>query len=558
MPRGRKKSPQDSIDSILLAMSRRSDIDSGTLSHYFDRLDEEWTEGARDKVLHLLRTNDTSAHSAAVLILTELATGFDLRELEKFVADPTVSDMAKLSLAPILKELGSDITDDRIIEYLKDPEAAMLQMQARLLDLVGQSELGAESVLEDVTLMPVERRLGFVNWLGHSRDARAAYLLVPLMEHQPAKVATAAIDALEQLGTAAAHQTIPALNYLIANSTNRQLKQQARAALGRLTMQSAPGVEDAAMIRAQQQLPLYQARVSFVDGTGSQMIMISWQRPDGLLKGVNVLYQDQWGIKDCYGTDGMEIERWSELVSDVEEQGFINFQVSLEYCRALIADARALNKRTRRKLPIAYSIWRPYLAEDITSREDTTALPTMLAARPFNPDLANVARHGDQIYQMSEFESWLFEPLVDILPYINRYWLIYNVFDMLSTGTSQSGRGRRKGQKSQKPQRPNLDALVSEALEALIDEDWRTLYEARLRRQGALFQFAGRDDDAALVSAVASALHPDSGLSVHEQPFLQTMMRLSIEGGPMRMMAEVIEDANFGLGPIPIDPFSQP
>src|SRR5262249_42906039 len=282
--------------------------------------------------------------------------------------------------------------------------------------------------------------------------------------------------------------------------------------------------------------------------------MISWHRPDGLLKGVNVLYQDQWGIKDCYGTDGMEIERWSELVSDVEEQGFINFQVSLEYCRALIAEARALNKRTRRKLPIAYSIWRPYLVEYIISPEDSTAGQTMLEARPFNSDLANTAGHGDQIYQMPEFESWLFEPLVDILPYINRYWLIYNVFDMLSTGTNQSGRGRRKGQKSQ---RPNLDTLVSEALDALIDENWRTLYEARLRRQGALFQFAGRNDDAALVSAVASALHPNSGLSVHEQPFLQTMMRLSIEGGPMRMMAEVLEDANFGLGPIPIDPFSR-
>jgi hypothetical protein len=56
MPRGRKGPPQDSIDSILLALSRRTDIDSDTLSHYFDRLDEEWADGARDKVLHLLRT----------------------------------------------------------------------------------------------------------------------------------------------------------------------------------------------------------------------------------------------------------------------------------------------------------------------------------------------------------------------------------------------------------------------------------------------------------------------------------------------------------------------
>lgn len=68
MPRGRKGPPQDSVDSILLAISRRDDIEPETLSHYFDRLDEEWTDGAREKVLHLLRSSDPSAHAAAVLI----------------------------------------------------------------------------------------------------------------------------------------------------------------------------------------------------------------------------------------------------------------------------------------------------------------------------------------------------------------------------------------------------------------------------------------------------------------------------------------------------------
>src|SRR6266700_2695593 len=177
MPRGRKVPPQDNIDSILLAMSRRTDIDSDTLSHYFDRLDEEWTDGARDKVLHLLRTNDLTAQSAAVQILSELATDFDLEELEDFVADPTVGDLAKLSLAPVLKELDSEMADEGIIDYLNDPEAALLQMQMRLLDLMGQSELGVETVLEDVLNMPLDRRLGFINWLGNSQDPRATKLL---------------------------------------------------------------------------------------------------------------------------------------------------------------------------------------------------------------------------------------------------------------------------------------------------------------------------------------------------------------------------------------------
>src|SRR5207248_11164085 len=138
-------------------------IDPDTLSHYFERLDEEWTEGARSKVLHLLRTRDATAHAAAVLILSELATGFDREELEDLVTDPTVSDLAKLTIAPVLKELDSEMADDALIEYLNDPEAAMQQMQMRSLALVGQIELDVESVLEDILAMPLESRLGCVH-----------------------------------------------------------------------------------------------------------------------------------------------------------------------------------------------------------------------------------------------------------------------------------------------------------------------------------------------------------------------------------------------------------
>jgi HEAT repeat protein len=543
MPRGRKEPPQDNIDSILLAMSRRTDIDSDTLSHYFDRLDEEWTDGARDKVLHLLRTNDATAHSAAVLILSELATDFDLEELEDFVADPTAGDLAKLSLASVLKELGSEMADDGLIDYLNDPEAAMLQMQTRLLELVGQSELGVESVLDDVLAMPMERRLSFINWLGGSQDPRATRLLIPLLENQSSKVVTATIDALEQLGTVAAYQAIPALNYLLTNSSNRQLKQLARAALGRLTMYAAPGVENAAMEKTpQQQESLHEARVSFIDGSGAQMIILSWRRNDGMLKGVNVLYQDTWGIKDCFGTDEMDIESWSELVESMEVQGFGSFQVPLDYCRALIADARAVNKRTRHKLPVAYAIWRPLIESGESPDEKTPTATTMLKPLTFTPALAQLARRGDELLQLREFETWTFEPFASIQPYVNAY--------IGAFGPAHSSRGRkRKGE-----QKANQETIVSEVLEKVVDNKWRLLYEARLRRQGALFQLVGRKEDVLLVSAVAAALHPDSGLPPQEQPFLRAFMHRSLGNGLLRMMAEALEGGSFGSFPLDLFP----
>jgi len=543
MPRGRKGPPQDNIDSILLAMSRRTDIDSDTLSHYFDRLDEEWTDGARDKVMHLLRTNDVTAHSAAVLILSELATDFDLEELEDFVADPTVGDLAKLSLAPVLNELGSEMAEDGIIDYLNDPEDAMLQMQMRLLELMGKSELGVESVLEDVLAMPMERRLGFINWLGGSQDPRAARLLLPLLENQSSKVVTATIDALEQLGAVAAYQTIPALNYLLANSSNRQLKQHARTALGRLTMSSVPGLEEAAMEQTPgEQEPLHEARVSFMDGSGAQMVMIAWQRSDGLLKGVNVLYQDTWGIKDCYGTDEMEVDSWSELVESMEEQGFGSYQVSLDYCRALIANAQAVNKRTRHKLPVAYAIWRPVIEGNESSKKNTTTTVIMLEPRAFTPDLAELAQRGDTLLELREFETWTFEPFASIQPYVNSY--------IEAAGPANTLRGRKR----KRVKKASQETIVSDVLEQVVDDKWRQLYEARLRRQGALFQLMERKDDVLLVSAVAAELHPDSGIAPQEQPFLRAFMNRSLSNGLLRMMAEALEGGSFDSFPLNLFP----
>ncbi len=551
MPRGRKGPPQDSIDSILLAISRRDDIDPDTLSHYFDRLDEEWDDGARDKVLHLLRSNDASAHAAAMLILSELATDFDLEELEDFVADPTVNDVAKLTLSPILKELGSEMGDEGIIEYLNDPAAAMQQMQLRLLELVGKSEVGIESILQDVISMPVEKRLGFVQWLGSSNDARAAQLLVPLLEGQTGKMVTSVIEALEQLGPTANQQTIPALNYLIATTSNRQTKQQARAALGRLTMQSVPGAEDAAMIEASQQLPIHEARVSFIDGSGAQLILLSWQRPDGLLKVVNVLYQDQWGIKDCYGMDETDIEHWDDLVTSMNERSFGCFNVPFEYARTLIAEARSLNKRTRRKLPIAYFIWRPLIEGDGPSKKEKSTISTTLSPRVLDAETLSLAQRGSDLYELVEFSSWGYEPIAAIEPYMTRYWgMTFQLPDMPIKRGGKSGRRTKP-----KEQKALLEGLINEALGTLVDDRWRMLYEARLRRQAALFQLTDREQQANLAGAVAAMLHSASQISAQEQPFLRAMMRISIEQGPLRMMAETLSFDN--PGPLPFDLFGE-
>jgi len=503
-----------------------------------DRLDEEWTNGARDKVLRLLRSNDLSAHTAAVTILSELATDFDLEEIEDMVADPTVTDLAKLSLAPVLKDLNSEMADDGLIDYLNDPEAAMQQMQLRLLEMMGQSEPGVEAVLEDILTMPLEKRLSFVEWLGSSYDPRAANILIPLLESQQSKVIEAAISALELLGSTAAPQSIPALNYLVTHTTNRAIKQQARAALGRLTMQTAPGAAEAALSGSfQPPLAFHSAYMSYIDGEGSQMMILSWQRPDGLIKGVNMLCQDTWGVKECFSADEVEPQEWDELAQETAQKGVGSFQVPLEYARALIADARAINKRTRHRLPVSYIVWRPLIEGDQeTKPKKRASMPALqLAPLDLTPDVTRLAQRGNALYDLTEFVSWMFEPIERLHPFIELFWA-----KQPALPTARRKRSLQKIQQS----RSDLEEIVTEAIDVLVDDEWQALYIPRLLRQAALFALNGRAKDAELAQAVASALR--SPVPLAEQSFVRAMMRYSIEQGPIRMLAEAMESGRFG------------
>ncbi len=552
MPRGHKGSPQDSIESILLALSRRDSINPETLLHYYARLDEEWTQGAREKVLRLLASSDSSAQNAALYILARLATEDDLDDLEEFIADPTVSDLPKLSLAPILKELESEMVEDGFLEYLNDPENAMQQLQLRLLDVVDRGEMGVEVILQDILSTPIEQRLVFIQWLGESNDPRAAKILLPLIEGQSGKVALAAIKSLEQLGSLVSPQTIPALDAIMRATTNRQLKQSVRAALGRLTMQSVLGTADTAA-EALQLLPSYEARVSFIDGSGSQLLLLSWKRPDGLLKIVNVWLSDLEGIRACSGMAEMDVESWHELTKLLNQQSVGCFLLPFSYSLKLIAEAYITTKRTRHKLPISYFAWRSTF-ESTTHAEQAAAaiVVTALPPLPFSEELHTLALRGEEIYGLDEFASWLFQPPWIVAPYLTRLW------GKNAKNTGTQAKNGKAGKKAKGPS-AQLNAIIDEAVSTVIDEQWRLLYEKRLRRQALLFQYTQRDQDARLVLAVAAMLHPDSGVPLREQPFVRFMMRLSLSQGPLPALVQVIAETNIDRAtPVVLEPADEP
>ncbi len=162
--------------------------------------------------------------------------------------------------------------------------------------------------------------------------------------------------------------------------------------------------------------------------------------------------------------------------------------------------------------------------------------------------MEKIAQHGDELYQLSEFDSWYFDPFDSVKPYINPY--------LMSKGETHPSRSRKRKtpRRTDEDSKAQQEAIVTEALEKVIDDKWRLRYETRLRRQGMLFQLAGRAKDAHLASATASALHPDSGLPPQQQPFLRAMMHYTLENGFIRLMAEAMESGPF---PAPLNLLSE-
>ena len=545
MSQGHNGTSQESVNDILLVLSQQDSIDSDLMTRYLNRLDEEWVEGgAREQVLHLLQSNEGRSQAAAIRVLTKLATDADLECLEDFVADPTISDMPKLSLALILKSLNSEMADDGLLEYLNDGSGAIRQMQSHLLELAGKNMLGVETILNDFQHMSEERQLGFIAWLGHSGDPRAASILVPLLDLTTTKLVVAVIEALEELEGLVVTLSLPALRRFIGSTYNLQLKDLARAAVQRLTAQLMIGPEELRLMDRRFTFSEHEARVSPLDSIGNQLVMLSWYRPDRMLQGINLLINADSGLRDCYSIDDISQEQWASLVQDFHAHGYNSFKVSFAYARALAIDAYGQKRRLRAHLPLTYSLWRPHIEGHDSREKKKKLIASLVAAKPIpltHLDSSYVSK-GGELLELPEFSTWFYDPLDRIVPYITRY------MDMFPRNLNIAQLERLQLSPAQEEKLiQGLDQLVEEALDDLIDTEWRFTYESLLRRQAAFFQQTDQSGIAHVIQGVAAALHPQSPLPLPQQTFPQALLRLSIKHGPLRLMLEALRSERINV-----------
>jgi len=351
------------------------------------------------------------------------------------------------------------------------------------------------------------RRLVLLS-LAEPQDERALPLILPLLSSSRVNAILSAIEALESLASPAA---VGRLQESADGDPNVKVRRRARAAYGRIIMQSSMFRPRRPALRAEAsstRLPWEHASVSLLDRYGDQAITIARRRPDDYLKVVTVLTNQETGVKSCTGVDMMTRDELDEILSALEAQGLTSVEVEPAFAGDLIAQARRRSIAKRHRLPAGLEIWREVI--------DAPAQPEQLRMLgPVDDGVDRLTETG-ALLATPEFRQWFFEP-ESVWAYVDEW----------QSGTMPQRTGHDGGR--------TLDALISLAARDLVDEGFADMLQRRLQRQSDILQRAGKQDLARLARAAAAGLDPERGLSPDEHPFIRAMVLSSFFNAGLRL-----------------------
>ena len=268
-------------------------------------------------------------------------------------------------------------------------------------------------------------------------------------------------------------------------------------------------VKESAKKAKPSELPVHRCLLSTIDGNGTQMVVVTRQRPDGSFKLMNTMFNDHEGIKDCVGADMMDEDSLEEMLEMMELSGISAVDVKLDRCRQVLEKARQVTLKAGRRPPPQYVAWASFLeGKDGRDIEETELQEVDLAAQP------ELLEYCDELLELDEFESWFFNP---------EEWKGHRK----AYRSLEQARGKDSDQK--------WDEAIQQGLEAVMDDDHRRLLRERLRRQAWVLAQLYEDEEVwQWAMAAAAALEDDAGVPLHKHPLLYAMMERTLQVPPGR------------------------
>jgi hypothetical protein len=335
-----------------------------------------------------------------------------------------------------------------------------------------------------------------LEFLAPRADRRLLLLLAALLHSDRDDVVVAAVDAIERVKEPA---TIPLLEERAQCDPSRRVRRAAENAALRLrTRVGAPqGKRPSELWLIPSPLPVAYCLLSTIDGSGGQVLFVARERPEGNLQVVDLMFNDHQGIKDCF-SGIVDEEELGEMMAAFENTEFAD--ISLERVRAEVARAYQITLDARRRLPPAFIAWQGWIEGGDPRSLEEFPLPSIEPSRQ-----AKLLSECAELLTLEEFTFWFFNP-DEVQSFIPRYRRLFR--------RGQIGQGEAP-----------FEALLDQAIETVIDDQYRRILPDRLRRQAWLLAQVYEDDEVPLWALAAAAAF-EEGVIV-EHPLMRDMMARS-------------------------------
>jgi hypothetical protein len=449
------------------------------------------------RLLDLAASPDPPLHLTALTLLREMDLAQATKPLHQLLEDPNLDDEHKMSILHTLQALGGLSPDENPFVYLRDPEAMFRKSQEAILDSL-QDPLQLETVLETIFEgnMPIQKNPEILSAMAYTQDRRVLPLLLCLLHAPDDAIVIGAIEALQVLQDPG---TIPILEERARYDPSQEVRQTAQEAVAYLVAEAGsrpPSIFELPIAPP----PLVQCLISTLDGSGGQIIVIMRQPPEAEDTYLfwDLMFNDHEGIKDCFGGQSYDPDEVEEMIAEgLAEVGIEMVEISLERARAEIERAYQTTLKADRRLPLSYMGWQSWLQGEDPEPIEAFPLPEVTVA-----EQADLLERCGELTDLDEFESWFFNP-------------------------EELGGLERKFRQLAKQDGANdaIEALISQGIKAIVDDQRRRLLHERLQRQAWLLAQVYEDEEIPKLALVAAdGLSDEAELPLEEHPLLREMM----------------------------------
>jgi len=464
-----------------------------------------------------LTRSDERRLKAVAFFTVELCSLEDVKEdLWSCIKDPNFSDYVKDTCAVVLRELG-DTTDPGIfLSFLENPSEVIDQETEKLLMNALVNPEAVVDFLDFLYSLPENEQQNLIGSLNEDYTGNhLANILVTTLETMPPEDIQLVLT--EALGETKSEIPVPILHELVKYSQIPSVQRAAKKSLSMLKLSGINTSEDAKDIRGKDICDVteaYECFAGYIDGAGSQGIIVSRIKPEKDILMFSVVVNDIEGVIDCFGFGSISVADYERIVSRFTRDALC-VKVSSKYCGYVLKKAEAVNKKNNTPMPYEYIAWKN-LTYDFPQYENNPE--DELKAKFEN----NISNNPLFLFNFPEMKYWFLDE--NDSPYIKPF--IKKILDKIHENIETYLQNAT-----------DLENLLNDEINNIIptvfDKEFLEIYAERLINIALLFDFQNLDDFSKCALNLALDIR-ENAIGSDNKIFFETVMQKTLIEGFLR------------------------